>query len=385
MQTVIVGGGFGGIKAALELSKRQVGKVTLISDETYFLHHATLYATATGRNDAESVVPLRYIFENHPNVEIVTDRITDLDPTKQIVSSRKKSYHYDKLILTLGAVTNYMGIKGMSSHSYGIKSLDDIREFRDHIHDEIAEGKVNDEFFIIGAGHTGVELAGALSEYVKELKGIYNVKTNSRIVLVEAAPRILTKMSGTAANKVHKKLEKLGVRVLVDHSVESLNSASIRIEGRTYSTKTAVWTSGVSNHPFFLKHSKVFTLTKSGHVQVNEFLEAKKNIYVIGDNNSVKYTGLASAALQQGAHAAKNIVRSATGRPQKVFRPRKAAQSIPLGDHWGYVEKWGIYVAGHTGATFRRFIELHGLLQLMPFKKALPLWRARSLRAIDED
>lgn len=385
MHTVIVGGGFGGIKAALELSKRQVGKVTLISDETYFLHHATLYATATGRNDAESVVPLRYIFEDHPNVEIITDRITSLDASKQLVSGRNKSYHYDKLVLALGAVTNYMGIKGMSSHSYGIKSLDDIKEFREHIHDEIAEGKVNDEFFIIGAGHTGVELAGALSEYVQELKDIYRVKTNSRIVLIEAAPRILSKMSDTAANRVHRKLEKMGVRILVDHAVESLSSTSIRIEGRSYPTKTAVWTSGVANHPFFLKHSKLFTLTKSGHVQVNEALEARKNIYVIGDNNSVKHSGLASAALQQGAHVAHNIVRSATGRPQKGFRPRKVAQSIPVGDNWGYVEKWGVYLAGHSGAATRRLIELRGLLQLMTFKKALPIWRARSLRSIDKD
>ena len=385
MHTVIVGGGFGGIKAALELSKRQVGRVTLISDEPYFLHHATLYATATGRNDAESVIPLRHIFEGHPNVEIVTDRITNLDTTKQLVSSRKKAYHYDKLVLALGAVTNYRGIKGMSSHSYGISSLDDIKKFRDQILEEVSEGEADKKFFIVGAGHTGTELAGALSEYVKELKGIYSVDTGPQIVLVEAGPRILPKMSATAARKVEKRLRKMGVRILVDQRVEALTSRSISVEGHSYPTTTAVWTSGTSNHPFFKKHAADFTLLKNGQVKVSKLLEAKKNIYVIGDNNNTKYSGLASSALQQGAYVAASITKSAGGRPQKPFTARKATQSIPLGDHWGYVEKFGIYVAGHTGATLRRFIELRGLLQLMPLKQALPIWRARSLRAIDED
>ncbi len=85
MHVVVVGSGFGGVKAALELSKRQIGKITLITDKSYFLHHATLYATATGKSTEESVIPLNVIFADHPNVKIVEDTITGLDPV--IVSS----------------------------------------------------------------------------------------------------------------------------------------------------------------------------------------------------------------------------------------------------------------------------------------------------------
>src|SRR5690349_8560671 len=99
MHVVVVGGGFGGVKAALELSKRQIGKVTLISDQPYFLHHATLYATATGKSDEESVIPLNVIFAKHPNVEIIQDKIEHLDPSRKLISSKKRDYHYDKLVL----------------------------------------------------------------------------------------------------------------------------------------------------------------------------------------------------------------------------------------------------------------------------------------------
>ena len=83
MNVTVVGGGFAGVKAALELSKRQVGKITLVSDEPYFLHHATLYATATGKNIAESVIPLKDIFAGYNNVTIVQDKISSIDPDRK--------------------------------------------------------------------------------------------------------------------------------------------------------------------------------------------------------------------------------------------------------------------------------------------------------------
>ena len=383
MKVVIVGGGFAGVKAALELSKRNIGKVTLISDEPYFLHHATLYATATGRNLAESVIPLEQVFAEHPNVDVIHDTITGLDQRRKLVTG-SKDYKYDKLVLAMGSVTTYFGIKGMDKHSFGIKSVDEIQAFHAKVYNEVVEQKLNPEYFIIGGGPTGIELAGALHEYVQSLKKIHRLpKSKARISVVEAAPRILPRSSATASKKVMKELRKMGITVKVNKKVEALDKDTITIDGKAYPTTTAVWTSGVANNPFFANHADAFTLNPANRVEVNPFLEAAPNIYVIGDNNTVKFSGLALPAMLQATHVAKNITRVATKRPQKRFHPHSVPSGVPTSDRWAYVEWHGLYVAGKVGAWARRMMELYGYTRIMPLKEALPIWRAHDLQEID--
>ncbi|MFZ1301626.1 MAG: FAD-dependent oxidoreductase [Candidatus Microsaccharimonas sp.] len=383
MHVVVVGGGFGGVKAALELSKKQIGKITLISDESYFLHHATLYATATGKNIAESVIPLKQIFAHHPNVEIIQDKITAFHPERHLITG-KKDYHYDKLVLALGSVTSYFGIKGMHEHSYGIKSLSEIKKFHEHIHDELVQQKLDKEYFIIGAGSTGVELASALNEYLKYLKTLYRLKqTASKVTLVEAAPRVVPHLSETASTQIARQLKKQHIKLLVNHKVEGLKGNSVIIEGVSYPTTTAIWTSGVINNQFFVDNADYFHLAPNGRVNVNPYLEALDDVYVIGDNNTVKYSGTAWPTLKQASHVAKNITRIATRRPQKAFNPTPAPSGVPVGSKWGYVEWYGLYVAGRSGAFARRMMELYGYCQLLPFKQAVAIWRAHDISAVD--
>jgi len=383
MHVVVVGGGFGGVKAALELSKKQIGRITLISDESYFLHHATLYATATGKNFAESVVPLNTIFANHPNVEIVQDKVTSFDPKRHLITG-KKDYHYDKLVLALGSVTTYFGIEGMKEHSYGIKSINQIKDFHEHIHEELVNKKLDKEYFVIGAGSTGVEMASALNDYLKQLVTTYRLKQKaSKVTIVEAAPRITPHLSHSASRKIAGQLKRQGIKVLENQRVSALENQRIIIAGKAYETTTAIWTSGVANNPFFKHNADNFDLALNGRVNVNPYLEALGDVYVIGDNNNLKYSGTAWPTLKQAKHAASNITRLATKRPQERFRPTSAPSGIPLGPKWGYVEWHGIYVSGRTGALARRLMELYGYCQLMPFKQAIPVWRAHELAAVE--
>ncbi len=383
MKVVIVGGGFAGVKAALELSKRHIGKITLISDEPYFLHHATLYATATGKNMSESVIPLEAIFAEHPNVEIVRDTITGLDERRKLATG-SKDYKYDKLVLALGSVTTYFGIKGMDKHSFGIKSLDEIQAFHSHVYSEVVEQKLNPEYFIIGGGPTGIELAGALHDYLESLKVLHRLpKSKAKVTLIEAAPRVLPRMSVTASNKVTKQLRKKGIAVHLNKKVEALDAEYITIDGKKHKTTTAVWTSGVANNPFFTAHKDVFTLNPAGRVELNPFLEAAPNIYVLGDNNTVKFSGMALPAMLQAEHVAKNITRVATKRAQKKYRPHSVPSGVPTSDSWAYVEWHGVYVSGRFGAWVRRMMELYGYTRLVPLKAALPIWRAHDLSEVD--
>lgn len=384
MGIVIVGGGFAGVKAALELSKRKFKKITLISDESYFLHHATLYSTATGRNLAESVVPLEVIFANHPNVTVVQDKIMAIDKQRRAVVGRKGEYVYSNLIIGIGAVTNFFGIPGMKQKAFGIKTLDEVKEFQNRIGDDAVSKKLDKEYFIIGGGATGVELAAALREYIDSLIKVHRIKNaRTKVTLVEAAPRILPRMSKTASNKVTKKLKDLGVKVMINKKVEALTDGHIEIDGKKYPTDTVVWTSGVANNPFFKRHKDIFELNQAGKVIVDEYLQGATNIYVLGDNNDVKHSGMAWPALKQATFVAKHLARKRDKRRLLGFKSYSVPSGIPVGEKWGYVEWHGVYAAGWTGHKFRRLMELYGYCQLVPYKAALPLWRAHNLPHVD--
>jgi len=378
MHTVIIGGGFAGIKAALELSKKQLGKITLISNEPYFLYHAALYATATGRDIAASAVNLEDMFATYHDIDVVQDTVTSLDAERKLVIGEAKQYPYESLIIALGVVTTYFNIAGMAKHSYGIKTLGEAKHFKQHLHDALAADQHMDRnYVVIGGGLTGVELAGALGRYLNEIARTHQVKkAKVSITLVEAAPRLVPRLSKTASKKVQSRLESLGVKVLVGSMVESLDKDTIVVQGKKIPTRTAIWTSGVANHPFFKAHEQYFQLAKNGRVIVNDYFEACKDIYVIGDNADTPMTGTAHNALHNAVFIADHLARKETQRPFKVYRPGRFSNNIPVGDGWAYVEKYGMYLSGKSGYLARRLIELRALRSLLPENQALGAWHA---------
>jgi NADH dehydrogenase len=378
MNTVIVGGGFAGVKATLELAKKKLGRITLISDEPFFLHHATLYATATGRATAESVVTLKHIFADYENVKIIHDSMISIDPDRKLVVGKKKPYEYDTLIIAIGAVTTHFDIHGLNTHSFGVKTLKEVREFNHHLHQELIDDKhLNKHCVVIGAGPTGVELAGMLQTYLQQIAKAHHIKrAKVNILLVEAADRILPHSSKTASAKVQKQLEKIGVKVLTGHRVEALGKDFITVDGRKVATETAVWTSGVANHSFFSQHPEYFRLSDAGRVEVNQYLEAYRDIYVLGDNADTRFTGLARTALDDGMFIANHLQRKTTGQPLVSRHPHSPPTGYPIGDDWAYVEWFGVYTTGRIGSWLRRKMELSGYKELLPYDKALAAWRA---------
>jgi NADH dehydrogenase len=382
MHTVIIGGGFAGVKAALELSKQQLGKITLVSNEPYFLHHAALYGTATGRETAASVVSLEDIFATHHDVDVVVDEMVSVDPHRKLVVGKKHQYSYDSLIIAIGMVTTYFNVPGLARHSFGIKTLDEVREFKSHLHEELAADRHMDKnYVVIGGGLTGVELAGALAHYLREIARAHKIKrAKISIMLVEAAPRLIPHLSRTASRKVRRRLEDLGVKVLVNHKVQALDEDTITIGATKYPTETAVWTSGVANHPFFAAHPDYFTLAPGGRVKVDAHLQAYDDVYVLGDNAHTPHAGRASTALHDAKFIARHLARKATKQSFRSYQLPSTWASVPVGTRWAYVEKYGVYAAGHLGHVLRRWIELRHLRALLPHNQAMNAWRAHTVR-----
>jgi NADH dehydrogenase len=194
-KVTVLGGGFAGIKAALELSGNPSFSVSLISDQQNFRYYPTLYRSATGGNPAASNIPLGEIFKGR-GVKLINDTVKSIDRDAKKIIGKADNYSYEVLIIALGVVTNYFGIKGLQEFSYGIKSQAEAKELRDHIHKLLMdEGKPDVNYIVIGGGPTGVELAGALPAYIKHVMKKHKLKDKKlHIDLVEAAPRLMPRM-----------------------------------------------------------------------------------------------------------------------------------------------------------------------------------------------
>jgi len=387
MHTVIVGGGFAGVKAALELSKKQLGQITLVSDEPYFLHHATLYQVATGRDAQSSVISLKDIFALHHDVTVVQDRMVSVDSARKTVVCEASKIKYDELVIAIGTVTDYFGIEGLRRHSFGIATLDQVRRLKHHIHDDVASSRHPDKtYVIVGGGLTGVELAGALGSYLREVARAHDtIRMKMTITLVEKESRLVPNLSKTASKKMSTRLKKLGVKIITNHRVESLTKDSVTIDGKKIPAHTVVWTSGSQNNPFFARQSHDFERNDDGRVVVNQYFETGENIYVLGDNAAVAYAGHAQTALNEATYIADHLTRKATGQALRIYHPHPVAVSVPVGEKWAYVEKYNIYAAGKVGFYLHRLSELRRLMKLLSRNQAMSAWRAQNVHDSDCD
>ena len=378
----IVGGGFGGVKAALELAKDPKVHVTLISNREDFQYYPTVYSSATGYSYLESWMPLGDIFGRHENVHVYIDEIVSMDAKKKQLKGKAGAiYDYEKCIIAIGVVTSYFNIPGLETYAYGIKSAEEIRKLKHRIFVDVSEhGKLDKNYVIIGAGPTGVELSASLGTYLRRIAKHYHVKhTGVKIRLIEASPRILPRSSERTSKVVTKRLRKLGVIVQTNRRVERSNAKEVVINGRAIESHTVIWTSGVTNHPFFAQHPEIFELNERDRVKVDEYLRVQKDIYVIGDNAATPYSGLAQTALRDGISVARNIKREYAKQTLKPYKPFLPITAVPVGRRWAAVEWKNLGIYGFVGGVLRRLADLLGYVEVLSLRTAWTAWRSANV------
>lgn len=378
MNITIVGGGFGGVKTALELAKQHDATITLITTKADFQYYPALYGAATGRSHLESWVPLTTIFAGKKNVTIIHDTIEKIDSAqKTLTGVSGETYIYETCVLALGTVTTYFGIQGLETYTYGVKSADEIEELKQHIYADVVEGRgVDKRYIVIGGGPTGVELAAALGSYLKKLsKHLKVTESNMHIALVEASPRVLPRMSEKASASVLKRLEKLGVKVQTGKTVESASEDLLTVSGELMTSDTIIWTSGVANHPFYKANADQFELAPNGRVVVDAHLQVKDSLYVIGDNAATPFTGLAQTALHDALFVARHITSVATGQPVTDYKAVMPPVVVPVGAFWAVFEWRKLRITGIVAAVLRRLADFMGYSDILPLGQALGVWR----------
>jgi NADH dehydrogenase len=300
-------------------------------------------------------------------------------PRKLIVGDNGQ-YQYDRAIFAMGVVTTYFGIIGLDEYSYSIKSAEEVMRFKKHLHEYVAADRHLDKnYVIVGAGPTGVELTAALATYLAHIAEKHAV-TRSKVSLdlVEAAPRVLPRMSEKASGLVAKRLKQLGVKVMTNKKVEMQDDDSIMVSGRDILSQTVVWTSGVSNHPFFKEHSDVFRLAANGKVEVDAQLQAAHHIFVIGDNANTEFAGLAQTAVHNARFVARVIRADIHGEEPPRFKSKTPAVVVPVGHNWAIFEYKKLRLSGLAGSLVRRAADFVAYMELFPPGVAWRLWWAEA-------
>lgn len=384
-QIVIIGGGFGGLAAAKALIKRldQSAKLTLIDQKNHHLFQPLLYQVATaGLSPAEIAAPIRSILEAGSNaVDVLMERVVKIDRTlKTVFFESGPSITYDWLLVACGATHSYFGHSEWEEHAPGLKTLEQATEIRRRIleafekAESTSDAKLRRElltFVVVGGGPTGVELAGSIGEISRQTlcKDFSRIDpTSTRIVLIEAGPRILPSFSEELSRRAMRDLEKLGVTVWTSMRVTDITSEGVRLGEEFVSAKTVLWAAGVKPSPIGAMLG--VPLDKLGRVEVDEMLRARgsEDVFVIGDMANFKdesfgvLPGLAPVAMQQGRHAARNILNLLRDKPLLPYRYTDKGQMATIGRRKAVTEFKGIKMTGLMAWLAWLFVHIYYLI-----------------------
>lgn len=386
-RVLILGGGFVGIAAALGMARRRMKGVhiTLVSDRPHFEYHGALYRLVTGTSPLEICMPLREIFAG-TDVDVVLDTIEGLDKEKKVATGASGStYHYDHLVLGLGAETNYFGIPGLKELSFGMKTINDALRLKRHISEVLLTCKTGTKeeqvcatnFAVIGGGPTGIEMAADLIVYARKLAGEYGIDPSLVTVeIIEGAPRLIPTLPEAFSRRLEHHIRGLGVNIFTNRSIEREEIEKVYLKDMELRTKTVIWTAGVmANH---LHKDWGLPVDKRGRVEVDEHFRAKgmERIYVGGDAAVAEHWGMAQTAHYHGGHIADAISADIKGLRPPKYHAKAPIYAIPGGPGWAGV-LWGkIEVYGSTGWFLRRLVDFIVFNWMLPPKKAWDVFRS---------
>ena len=413
-RVLIVGGGFGGLAAAKALRRASVD-VTVVDRQVHHLFQPLLYQVATGVLSQGSVAPpLRDVLRHQDNAEVVLADVGALDLERRAATctllDRTWELEYDSLIVAAGSAQSYFGHDEFGLYAPGMKTIDDALEVRGRIFGAFELAELEDDpvrraawltFVVVGAGPTGVELAGQIAELSRHsLRSNYKrIDTAAaRIVLLDGAPRILQGFDERLAQKAAAKLERLGVEIRTEALVTGVDAAGVELETdagvEQLTAMTKIWSAGVQASPLgeMLAAQAPVELTRSGQVPVGPdcTLPGRPEVFVIGDLMALdRLPGLAEVAIQSGRHAAAEIERRLEGETEsRPLRYRDLGSLAAVSRYYAIGERKNVRVWGFAGWLFWLVVHLMFLTGFKNRSSALFHWtisffgRSRPERAI---
>ncbi len=378
---VIIGGGFGGVRAALDLhNKRLPVCITLITDKPYLEYHAALYRVVTGHSPMEACIPYREIFDG-TSVKVIIDKVATVDLRGNVVHGDSGfTYRFDSLVIAVGCETAYFGIPGVKEKSHGMKSANEALELKRHLHEIFEAASKHNEsqapsgrIVIIGGGASGVELAGELAVYAKTIAKKHKLPSSMiAIDLIEAMPRLLPTLPESVSQRVLKRLQSLGVNVLLARKVLGEEDETVSLQDMQVQTKTVVWTAGLKASSL-LSAIEGLIVDARGKAIVDDYLQSMghDDVYVIGDAAATQYSGMAQTAVRDGAFVAECISRKMQNKTLYPSVPALPVYAMPVGSGWAVVVwgRWKVY--GRLGWLLRRAADMKVYLSMLSPRRAV--------------
>ncbi|HEX8169967.1 MAG TPA: NAD(P)/FAD-dependent oxidoreductase [Thermoanaerobaculia bacterium] len=347
---VILGGGFAGLYTARGLRNADA-EVVLVDRHNYHLFQPLLYQVATAAlNPSDIAAPIRAIVRHQKNTSVLLGEAASIDlANRRVQLADGGTVDYDYLVIATGATHSYFGHPEWERYAPGLKTIDDALEIRRRVllAFEAAEREPDAEaqralltFVVVGAGPTGVELAGALSEIARQtmVRDFRNIHPESaRVVLIEGHERVLPPYPPSLSRKARTQLEELGVEVITGATVTEVNDLGVHIGERFIAARTVLWGAGVQASP--LGRSLGVPLDRAGRVIVEPDLAipGHREVFVLGDLAAVQQRdgsfvpGVAPAAIQEGQHTARNLERALADQPLRAFRYRDKGSLATIG------------------------------------------------------
>jgi NADH dehydrogenase len=378
---VIIGGGFGGIAAARALKRAPV-RLTMIDRRNHHLFQPLLYQVATAAlNPSDIASPIRRILRGQRNASVILGEAVSIDTRRKVVQLVDGEVAYDFLIVASGATHSYFGHDEWLEAAPGLKTLEDAVEIRRRVlvAYEAAEREVDAEevahwmtFVIIGAGPTGVEMAGALAEISRRVleRDFRRIDPGkARVILIEAGPRVLPAMSLESSASARRQLERLGVEVITGSPVTAVDDRGVTHGGTRLDSRTVIWAAGVAASPLGKALGANVKIDRAGRVIVNQDLSVAgaDGVFVIGDLASISsdgkpVPGLSPAAMQEGRHAAKNVMRLIRGEPTLPFHYRDKGTLATIGKAAAVADIAGLHLSGVVAWLMWLFVHIFFLI-----------------------
>jgi NADH:ubiquinone reductase (H+-translocating) len=347
-RVIIIGGGFGGLSAAHALRSAAVD-VLVIDRGNHHTFQPLLYQVATAGLAAPSIAaPLRHILRSQRNVTVLLGEAQRIDIERKTVDVDGVSHPYDFLIVATGSTHAYFGHDEWAPYAPGLKTLEDALRIRARILTAFERAEATADpaeqmewltFVIVGAGATGVELAGTLAEIARHtLKREFRHidPASARVLLIEAGPRVLPTFPPSLSDQARRQLERLGVVVRTGYAVTGVDERGVWIGEERMAARTALWAAGVAASP--LGATLGVALDRAGRVQVTPELAVAGHpeVFVVGDLTAVpEATGpipaIAPAAKQMGRYAAETLLARLSGRAIRPFRYRHSGSLATIG------------------------------------------------------
>ncbi|AZB71747.2 NAD(P)/FAD-dependent oxidoreductase [Synechococcus elongatus PCC 11801] len=388
-RVVVIGGGFGGLYTALNLGKAPV-ELTLIDKRNFHLFQPLLYQVATGEiSPGDIAAPLRAIVGRNPNTRVILGEVTDIDPQAHWVRVGDEIVEYDYLVVATGASHHYFGNDQWQPFAPGLKTVEDALEMRRRIYFALEQAEQESDperqkawltFTIVGAGPTGVELAGAIAELTRgEMrKEFRNVDTTqAKVILIEGMDRVLPPFPPELSAQAQAQLEGLGVIVQTKAMVTDIQEDRVVFktgdELHKIPSRTTLWAAGVKASPLgkLLAQRTGAELDRIGRVIVQPDLQlpTDPSVYVLGDlahcpdQNGNPLPGVAAVAMQQGAYLGKALKRRVQSQAVESFRYQDFGSMAVIGRNAAVARLGGIRLSGLPAWLVWAFVHVWYLIE----------------------